>query len=128
MAATELEKTLKRMKVNVKATELVATPACGFSPNSRPWRVTLSREVEDKTVKLTVTLLSGKEPDPGTVVKCLAADVETCELTLWDFAQEYNQGETDEATERMYKSCKRVGSRVKRFFGTSWSNVSNKAA
>lgn len=128
MAATELVKTLKRLKVSVKSTELAATPACGFSPNSRPWRVTLSREVEGKTLKLTVTVLSGNEPDLDTVVKCLVVDVETSEQTLWDFAQTYNQGDSDEPTERMYKSCKRIGSRVKRFFGTSWQNVANKAA
>lgn len=128
MAITELEKALKRLKVNVKATELTATPACGFSPTSRPWRVTLSRENGEKTSKLTVTVLAGKPPGADTVVKYLAADVETCELTLWDFAQEYNGGKTDEPTERMYKSCKRVGSRVKRFFGDSWSKISTKAA
>ncbi|VVB55194.1 Uncharacterised protein [uncultured archaeon] len=128
MAATELEKTLKRMKVSVKATELAATPACGFSPTSRPWRVTLSRTEADKTVKLTITVLSGTEPNASTVVKCLAADVESCERTLWDFAQEFNQGETDEPTERMYKSVKRIGSRIKRFFGNSWANVASKAA
>jgi hypothetical protein len=127
--ATELEKTLKRMKVSLKAVELIATPACGFAPNSRPWRCTLSRETgEAKPLRLTVTVLSGTEPTLDTVIKCLVTDVETCELSLWDFAQEYNQGSTDQSTERMYKSCKRVSSRIKRLFGDSWTKVASKAA
>jgi hypothetical protein len=129
MAQTELEKTLKRMKISLKAVELVATPACGFAPSSRPWRCTISRETGgDKPLRLTITVLSGTEPTLDIVIKCLVTDVETCELSLWDFAQEHNDGNTDKPTERMYKSCKRVGSRVKRLFGDSWPKIVNKAA
>lgn len=126
--ATDLEKTLKRMKVSVKTTELAATPACGFTPASRPWRVTLSREEGEKTSKLTVTILSGETPNVDNVITCLASDVEYSTYTLWDFAQTFNGGKNDEGTERMYKTCKRVGSRIKRFFGDSWPKVVAKAA
>lgn len=128
--ASELEKTLKRMRVNLKATQLIATPACGFSPTARPWRITLTRDQKEgeKPLKLTITMLSGTPPGIETVVKCLITDTKNCELTLWDFAQEFNQGETNEGTEHMYKTCKRLATRVQRFFGDSWDKVVNKAA
>jgi hypothetical protein len=121
MATNELEKTLNRMKVTLKARELPGTPARGFSPNVRNWRVTLTREVkgEEKPLKLSLVLLSPNEPTLPEVVECLASDIDAGELSLWDFAQEFNRGKTDQGTERMYQTCKRTGSRARRFFGDS---------
>lgn len=124
MAATELEKTLNRMKVTVKATELAGTPARGFTPTQRNWRVTLSKEVkDDKPLRLTLTMLSADEPTVSTVVQCLADDIEDSELSLWDFAQQYNKGKTDKSVERMHVTCKRIAPRVKRVFGDSWNKL-----
>lgn len=121
MATTELEKTLSRMKVTIKAKELPGTPARGFSPSVRTWRTTLVREIkgEEKPLKLTLTILSPVEPTLSTVVECLTKDIEAGELTLWDFAQEFNKGKTDEATENMYATARRTASRAQRFFGDS---------
>lgn len=119
--ANELEKTLSRMKVTIKAKELPGTPARGFSSNVRTWRTTLTKEVkgEEKPLKLTLTILSPSEPTLPTVIQCLAEDIEAGELTLWDFAQQFTKGKTDEAAENMYATCKRTGTRARKFFGDS---------
>jgi hypothetical protein len=119
--ANEIENTLNRMKVSLKATELAGTPARGFSSSIRYWRVTLSKKVKDeeKPLRLTLSILAAEEPSMSKVIECLAADIEAGELSMWDFAQEYNRGRTDEATERMYQTCKRTCTRARRFFGDS---------
>lgn len=125
---SDLEKTLKRMKVTLKTVELITTPGHGFSPATRCWRVILSKDVgEEKPVRLTFTMLSPKAPDIAEAILCLIRDIEDAEMNLWEFAQAYNRGKTDEGTERMHKSCKRTVPRVNRFFGNSWNLVSNKA-
>lgn len=127
--ATELEKVLSRLKVTVKARELVGTPARGFTPGARCWRVSVEREVKgaEKPLKLSMILLSASEPTTAEVVGCLTRDVQSGELSPWDFAQSFGSGKVDEQTERMHKSCKRIGPRVKRFFGESWSKVATHA-
>ena len=120
MAQTELEKTLNRMKVTLKATELAGTPARGFSSAIRTWRVTLTREVkgEEKPLKLTLTLVCPVEPTLEAVVQCIQDDIADSDLTLWAFAQSYGiKGKSDAAIEAMYKTCKRVEARARRFFG-----------
>ena len=130
MATTELDKTLNRMKVTAKVTELPGTPARGFSLTVREWRVTLSKEVkgEDKPLKLTLTMLSPAEPTMAMVVQCLAEDIEASELSLWDFAQQYSKGKVDPGMELMHKTCKRTGARVQRFFGDSWVRLTKTMA
>ncbi len=127
--ATELEKVLSRLKVTLKARELVGTPARGFTPGVRCWRVSLEREVKgsDKSLKLSMITLSPSEPTAGQVMGQLIKDVESGELSLWDFAQAYGDGKTDEQAERMHKTCKRIGPRVRRFFGDGWTKVVNNA-
>ena len=125
---SDLEKSLKRMKITLKTVEQLTTPGRGFTPITRSWRVILSKDVgEEKALKLSFVMLSAKEPDVVSVLTCLAKDIEDAEMTLWDFAQAYNRGKTDEGTERMHKSCKRTVPRVNRFFGNSWNLLSNKA-
>jgi hypothetical protein len=118
MATTELEKTLNRMKVTLKAIELAGTPARGFTANTRSWRVTLTRPTKDteKPLRLTITILSAAEPTINDVIQCLTEDIEAGELSLWDFAQKYNEGETKEV-EVQYKTCQRTSARARRFFG-----------
>jgi hypothetical protein len=125
----DLEKTLKRMKVTLKSIEQPTTPGHGFTPATRSWRVTLTRErrSEEKPLKLTFILLSPTEPNMTSVVQGLMADVEDCELSLWEFAQQYGKGKTDEPNETMYKHVRRMGARITRFFGESWVKVSNAA-
>ena len=125
---SDLEKSLKRMKITLKTVEQLTTPGRGFTPTTRSWRVILSKDVgEEKALKLSFIMLSAKEPDVVSVLTCLAKDIEDAKMTLWDFAQAYNRGKTDEGTERMHKSCKRTAPRVNRFFGNSWNLLSNKA-
>jgi len=125
---SDLEKSLKRMKITLKTVEQLTTPGRGFTPTTRSWRVILSKDVgEEKALKLAFTMLSATEPNVGNVLTCLAQDIEDGEMTLWEFAQAYNRGKTDEGTERMHKSCKRTAPRVNRFFGNSWNLLSNKA-
>lgn len=117
---TEMEKTLNRMKVSLKAIELAGTPARGFSPSVRTWRVTLSREIKgkEKPLKLTLTILSASMPTVDNVVECITEDIGDADMTLWDFAQAHgDKGKTSEAVERMYKTCKRTESRARKFFG-----------
>lgn len=127
--ASELEKVLSRLRVTVKSREVIITPARGFPTGSRLWRVSIERAVkgEDKPQRLALTLLSTDEPSLTDVVKCLTRDVEAGELSLWDFAQAFGDGKTDKQTENMHKSCKRIGPRVKRFFGDGWAKVANYA-
>jgi hypothetical protein len=117
----ELEKTLRKMRVSIKAVELAGTPSRGFSSEIRTWRVTLTREPkgDEKALKLSLTIISANEPNLTMVVECLADDIEAGELSQWDFTQQFNRGENDQATERMYVTCKRTCSRAKRFFGDS---------
>jgi len=120
MAQSELEKTLSKLKVTLKATELAGTPARGFSSTIRTWRVTLTREVkgEEKPLKLTLTLVDPVEPTLEAVVQCIQDDIADSDLTLWAFAQTYGiKGKADKATEAMYKTCKRVEARARKFFG-----------
>jgi hypothetical protein len=104
---TELENILNRMKVSLKATELAGTPARGFSASVRNWRVTLTKKLKDeeKPLRLTLNILSAEEPTILSVIECLISDIEAGELSMWDFAQEYN------------RTCKRTCARAKRFFG-----------
>ncbi len=127
--SSDLDKTVKRMKVSLKATEQPTTPGHGFTLNTRCWRVILSRDTGgEKPIKLTLTVLSAEEPTVSYIVNCLNKDIADSELTLWEFAQEHNDGNTNEPTETMYKTCKRMAARVKRFFGESWVKVAAKAA
>jgi hypothetical protein len=125
--ANELDKVLSRMKVTIKSRELIGTPGRGFTPGLRCWRVGLERAVRgvEKPLRLSLTVLSAGEPTPADVLRCLTSDVQSGELSLWDFAQAHGNGKTDLQTERMHKSCKRIGPRVKRFFGDGWPNVVN---
>ena len=125
MATTELDKTLNRMKVTMKAVELAGTPARGFSPTVRNWRVTLTKEGkgDDKPQKLTLVILSANEPTLAMVVETLAKDISDSEMTLWDFAQEYNKGKTGPNIELMHKTCKRIVPRIRKFFGESWGKL-----
>jgi len=123
--ANELDKVLSRLRVTIKSREVIITPARGFPAGSRLWRVSLERAVkgEEKPLRLSLTLLAPDEPTPTDVVGCLARDVESGELSLWDFGLAHNDGKTDPQTERMHKTCKRSGLRVKRFFGDWWTKV-----
>ncbi len=125
--ANELDKMLSRLRVTVKSREVIITPARGFPAGLRLWRVGLERAVkgEEKPLRLSLTLLSPDEPTTADVVRCLARDVESGELSLWDFGIAFNKGKTDPATERMHKTCKRIGPRVKRFFGDGWAKLVN---
>ena len=116
---TELENILNRMKVSLKATELAGTPARGFSASVRNWRVTLTKKLKDeeKPLRLTLNILSAEEPTILSVIECLISDIEAGELSMWDFAQEYNRGRTGEGVELMYRTCNRTCARAKRFFG-----------
>lgn len=126
--ATELEKALKRAKVSIKSIALAATPARGYLPKSRPWRVTLSRDVgEDKPLRLTLVVLSKDEPTAKNIIRWLIDDIEAGDLNLWEFAQTFNNGTTDESTEALHNTCKRVHRRVNRFFGELWGKVASKA-
>jgi hypothetical protein len=127
--ANELEKTLSRLRVTIKSREVLITPARGFPAGLRLWRVSLERAVrgEDKPLKLTLTLLSKEKETPtaAEVIGCLANDVEAGEMSLWDFGLAYNNGKTDPHAESMHKTCKRIGPRVKRFFGDGWAKLVN---
>lgn len=123
--ATELDTVLKRLKITFKSREQAGTPSRGFPPGSTLWRVTLEREVKgaEKPMRFVFGLLSPTEPTTEQVVKVLLGDVEAGELSPWDFAQAFNGGKVDEPAERAHKVCKRVGPRVKRFFGDGWPKV-----
>jgi hypothetical protein len=123
--ANELDKVLSRLHVTVKSRELIGTPSRGFTPGVRCWRVGLERAVKgaEKPLRLTLTVLSANEPTSADVVRCLISDVQSGELTLWDFAQAFGNGKTDPQTENMHKTCKRIGPRVKRFFGDGWAKL-----
>ncbi len=127
--ATELEKLLSRLRVTIKSREIVITPARGFPPGTRLWRVGLERAVkgEEKPLRLSFSLLGYDEPTPAHVIATLARDVEAGELSLWDFGLAFGNGKTDPATERMHKTCKRIGPRVKRFFGDGWAKLFTQA-
>lgn len=128
--ANELDKILSRLRVTIKSRELIGTPSRGFTPGLRCWRVGLERAVKgaEKPLRLSLTVLSANEPTSDDVVRCLASDVAAGELTLWDFAQAFGNGKTnDPQTERMHTACKRIGPRVKRFFGEGWAKVANHA-
>lgn len=127
--ANELEKVLSRLRVTIKSREVIITPARGFPAGSRLWRVSLERAVkgEEKPLRLGLTLLAPNEPTAADVVASLARDVESGELSLWDFGLAFGNGKTDPATESMHKTCKRIGPRVKRFFGDGWAKVVTQA-
>jgi len=127
--ANELDRVLSRLRVTIKSREVIITPARGFPAGSRLWRVSLERAVkgEEKPLRLSLTLLTPDEPTATEVVGCLARDVEAGELLLWDFGIAFNKGKTDPQTESMHKTCKRIGPRVKRFFGDGWAKVLNQA-
>jgi hypothetical protein len=127
--ANELDKVLSRLRVTIKSREVITTPARGFPAGSRLWRVSIERAVrgEGKPLTLNLTLLAPNEPALVDAVGCLVRDVELGELSLWDFGLAFGNGKTDPATERMHKTCKRIGPRVKKFFGDGWAKVANYA-
>lgn len=130
MTTNELEKVLSKLRVTIKSRELIGTPSRGFTPGVRAWRVGLERAVKgaEKPLRLSMTLMLHGEPTPADVIRSLMGDVESGELTLWDFAQVFGNGKTnDPQTERMHKTCKRLGPRVKRFFGDGWAKLANHA-
>jgi hypothetical protein len=127
--STEFDKVFGKLGVTLKFREHAGTPARGFTLGSRCWRVSLERNVKgaDKPLRLSVTMFAPDEPTPSQVVLCLANDVAAGELSLWDFAQSFNKGNTDKQTEHMHATCKRFGPRVKRFFGEGWAKLAASA-
>ena len=122
--ATELEKIMSRMKVTLKVTEIAGTPARGFTPAIRNWRAILTRELkgDEKPLKLTLTIVSQVKPTVDSVIRSIRDDIEDGAMTLWEFAQAYGiKGKTDNAVESMFKTCKRVSARAKKFCGDSKS-------
>lgn len=127
MAQSDLEKTLKRLKVTMKVTELTETPARGFTPGTRSWRISLTRELKDqeKPARFTMTMLSPTEPTIDEVMATLSEDTQAGDMKLWDFAQSFGFAKADKAlTERAYKTAKRASGRIRRFFGDAWSRFS----
>jgi len=125
MTTSEFDKTLTKFGVSFTSKEVTGTPAQGFTPGQRYWRVSLTRKIrgEEKPLKLTLTLVSENEPTAKRVIQALHGDIKAAELSLWDFAQAFAAGKTDAGTERMYKTCKRTKPRVTRFFGDQWAKV-----
>lgn len=126
MASSEFDKTLTKLGVTFTSKEVTGTPAQGFTPAQRYWRVALVRKIrgQEKPLRLTLTLVSPNEPTAERVVQALQGDIKAAELSLWDFAQSFASGQTDDAgTERMHKSCKRIAPRVAKFFGEQWAKV-----
>jgi hypothetical protein len=123
--ANELDKVISKLGITVKAREQPGTPSRGFPNGVTLWRVTLERKVkgEDKPIRLVLSLFTAAEPTTEQVLACLRNDLQAGELTLWDFAQAYNGGNTDGTAERMHKASKRVAPRVKKFFGEGWPKV-----
>ncbi len=133
MAQSDLDKTLKRLKVTIKVAELTETPARGFSAENRTWRVSLTREVKDqeKPARFTMTMVSPTEPTIDDVMTTLAEDTQAGNMTLWDFAESFglpNRTAKEKAVvERIYKITKRAGGRIRRFFGDAWVKFSTAA-
>lgn len=123
--SSEFDKTLSKLSITFASKELTGTPAQGFTAGQRYWRVSLARKMrgEDKPLRLTLTLVSPQEPNAKEVVKALAGDIRAAELSLWDFAQTFVNGEMGEGTERMHKNAKRIKPRVAKFFGEQWGKV-----
>jgi hypothetical protein len=128
--ATDNEKTLKRLKVTIKVTEITETPARGFMPGIRSWRVSLSRELKDqeKPTRFTMTMLSAKEPTIVDIMATLLEDAQAGDMNLWEFAQTFGFAKVDKVlTERTYKTAKRASGRIRRFFGDVWTKFSSAA-
>lgn len=121
----ELSKLLDRLGVSLVIKDMTSIPA--RTSTTRPWRTTLVRTIgrgkNAQELRYTTIMLTTIKPTTEEIVSCLLSDNDAGELKLWDFAQSFTEGATDERTECMHKACKRVGKRIKRFFGDEWGNV-----
>lgn len=128
----ELQKTLTTLGVKMTLKPILAVPARGFTTPARLWRVTLIRKVgrgkEAKELRFSTPFLEespviGETPKTHDVVACIIRDVQASTRSLWDFAQTYSNDRPNEETGNLHRGCKRVTTRIKRFFGEMWDNV-----
>lgn len=131
MVNEQLQKVLEKLNVTAKIREIPGVLAKG-SIAARCWRVVLARPIkgEEKPKSLSVVYFAPSdegEPKLPEVVESLAKGVIAGEQTLWDFATTNGMSVKGDA-ERIHKVCKRIGPRVKKFFGDSWKNVAPKQA
>lgn len=128
-----LEQALAKLGVKSTIKELVTTPAHGLPWDARAWRVALTRRIgrgkeasEARLIIIAVLALeqtTNGEPTTYDVVQSLITDARAGDMTYWDFSQEHGGERSKEEVERTHDTCKKLGKRVKRFFGDTWENV-----
>ncbi len=122
---SELHKALDNLKITAVVKDMPSVPA-RESP-IRPWRITLVRTVgrgkDAQEIRLSAVMLSETRPILHDMVTSLIHDAAAGEQKLWDFAQTFAEGKIDEQTEVRHKACKRIGNRIRRFFGDDWTMV-----
>lgn len=121
----ELHMALDSLKITAIAKDMPNIPA--RESTIRPWRVTLIRTIgrgkDAQELRLSSIMLALTRPLVHDVVTCLIHDTAAGEQKLWDFAQTFSEGKTDEYTELRHKACKRIGNRVRKFFGNDWTAI-----
>ena len=122
---TELLSVLDKLKVTAIVKEIPSIPARESAV--RPWRTTLVRTIgrgkDAQELRLTTVMIAATAPLAHDIVECLVHDTAAGEQPLWDFAQTFRNGQVDEQTKALLKTCTRLGKRVKRFFGNQWTDV-----
>lgn len=122
---TELYKVLDKLGVTVIVKDMPNIPARGTG--IKAWRVTLARTIgrgqNAQELKLSTPFLGENRPLVHDVVESLIHDTMAGEQKLWDFAQTFCDGKTDEGTEAKHEACKHIGKRAHKFFGDQWEDV-----
>jgi hypothetical protein len=59
------------------------------------------------------------------VLSCVTSDARSGELSFHEFCQEFGEDEDSRKAEKMWKACRRLTPKVKRFLGEHFDDVAN---
>jgi len=92
--------------------------------DSRAWKVTLRFGKRRLTSSFYQGSAHTMEPTAADVLSCLASDARSGEETFEGFCGDcgYNQ---DSRAEKIWKACKKIAPKLRRFLGDSFKRVAN---
>lgn len=114
------------MRVNISATLTNNRPpdTMGMAEGSHAWRVRLTFDGRQLTIPFYTGPMAG-EPDAACVVDCLTMDTYAGELSFSEFCGEFGYDEDSRRAEEIWRKCRDIGHKVRRFLGDRFDEVAD---
>ena len=130
IAKSELEEACDALGVRTKIEETDTQPPDGFVAGTRSWRVQL---ILGKR-KLTVPFYTGpglkEAPTAADVLNCIISDSTSGEMSEEEFLSEFGYEDPEDGEpnpgKKVYRACKRMAPRVRKFLGDEFDSLMNK--